>query len=69
MILFHRNNTYNWWEAQQFCEAAGGYLAQVGQPDEPNKPGDDTGEQVETEEEHQLLSWHYLTHWNWVGQR
>jgi len=47
-----RNNTYNWWEAQQFCEAAGGYMAQV-----------------ETEEEHQLLSWHYLTHWNWVGQR
>ena len=30
VILFSRNNTYNWWEARQFCEAAGGYLAQVG---------------------------------------
>merc|ERR1712083_204422 len=25
--------------------------------------------QVETEVEHQQLSWHFLTHWNWVGER
>ena len=24
---------------------------------------------VESENEHQQLSWHYLTHWNWVGER
>jgi len=47
-----RNNTYTWSEAKEFCENAGGYLAQV-----------------ESEAEHQQLSWHYLTHWNWVGER